>query len=164
MKLILVLPAAGLFITGLTSIPAADSPLAIPTATPLTAKVWTEKQVYYRNDAIELHFSLPHAANLGILDPDGRFFYLVFPNEFVCGDLRPFMDSNLFSQTGVLTLFPASLKADPYTYGVLENQRVFTKSGTYRFILGDDLHVDDESSLTIHSIRYKHCKRPVQGV
>lgn len=163
MKLIHALPAAGLLITGLTSVPKSDlpsQPAAGPAATP-APEVWTEKSVYYRDDAIELHFSLPHGANLGVIDPDGKFFYLVFPGENASGNLRPFMDSELFSQVGAITLLPASLKADPYTYGVLENQRVFTKSGTYRFILGDDLHVDDENSLTTHSIRYRQSKRPI---
>lgn len=161
MKLILALPAAGLLITGLTTIPKSDLPpaLSAPVNPPSAPEFWTEKEVYYRNDAIELHFAVPHAANLGVIDPDGKFFYLVFPDEFANDGLRPVMDSEIFPQMGALTIYPATLKADPYTYGVLENQRVFTKSGTYRFILGDDLHVDNESSLNIISIKYRHTRR-----
>jgi hypothetical protein len=49
-----------------------------------------------------------------------------------------------------------TLKGDPYTYGVYENQKVFTKSGVYRFVLGDNLHVDSTDGLFILKIRYNH--------
>ena len=164
MKLILALPAVGLLFTGLTIFP--KTPHNSPSCAPEAQKqerpaLWIDKSECFKDETFELHFVLPHATTLGMIDPDGHFFYLVFPAECTSGKLTPLVSSEAFTQMRSLTICPATLKADPYQYGVLENQPVFTKSGVYRFILGENLHVDDESALNVVSVRYKHKKRPV---
>ncbi len=166
MKLILALPAISLLFSGLTTIPTNRhfSPACVPTPEPTTLPtLWVDKVECFKDESIELHFALPHATSLGMIDPDGKFFYLVFPAECTIGNLKPLVSSEDFGHLNALTIWPATLKADPYIYGVLENQPVFTKSGVYRFILGDNLHVDDEHSLNMVSVRYKHKKRPVSA-
>ncbi|MEY3194099.1 MAG: hypothetical protein RIQ78_195 [Bacteroidota bacterium] len=159
MKIILVFPLVVLLFSGFT-VPQTTSgvtpcirftePVVVP------REVWVEKGDCYMDETIELNFSQPHANTLGVMDPDGNFFYLVFPAECTMGNLKPLVSSEGFSSLTALSICPATLKADPYIYGVLENQPVFTKSGVYRFILGDNLHVDDESALNIVSVVYKH--------
>lgn len=155
MKLILALPAVGLLFSGLTILPN-PSRLATPSQPPVAAvpEVWTDKATCFKDETFDLHFAQPHANTLGVVDPDGHFFYLIFPEACTMGNLKPLMTSEVFVNCSTLTINPATLKADPYTYGVLENQPVFTKSGVYRFILGDDLHVDDEAALNIVAVRY----------
>ncbi len=164
MKLILALPAVGLLFSGLTFLP--KSPAISNTATPqavevLDSEIWANKSECFKNETFELHFAMPHATTLGVVDPDGKFFYLVFPAACTIGNLVPLMSSEDFEHCSTITINPATLKADPYTYGVIENQPVFTKSGVYRFMLGDNLHVDDEAALNIVSVRYKRKNRPV---
>ena len=160
MKLILALPAVGLLFSGLTNIPKPVSAPFLTAKAPDAPEMWVEKADVYRDEAIQLHFSLPHGSNMGVIDPDGKFFYVVFPESCSAGNLRPLVDSEIFSRMNSLTIYPSELKADPYTYGVMENKPVFTKSGVYRFIVGDNLHVDEEQSLNIVHIRYKHRKNP----
>jgi hypothetical protein len=162
MKLILALPAVGLLFSGLTIIPKADfHTTALPTvSSPEVPEVWVEKRAFFKDEAFDLHFAMPHATTLGVVDPDGKFFYLVFPEACTTGNLKPLVTSEKFGSMATVTICPATLTADPYTYGVLENQPVFTKSGVYRFVLGDNLHVDDEKALNIVSVRYTHKNRP----
>jgi hypothetical protein len=167
MKLILVLPAAGLVCSGMLNFskPVATSPSSqpmLPATTPVTTTMpmRASSSVVYKGESIHLQFTTPHAGYLGIIDPDGKFFYVVFPASCATGKLQPLVDSESFCGLSSLSLPTGTLKADPYTYGVYENQPVFTKSGTYRIILGDNLSVDREDGLSIVKIRYKHTPRP----
>lgn len=162
MKLILALPAVGLLFSSLTIIPNRPTASLLPTpdvSIPDAPTFWAGRSACFKNETFELHFAQPHATTLGVVNPDGKFFYLVFPAACTIGDLKPLITSEDFASCTSLTICPATLTADPYTFGVTENQPVFTKSGIYKFILGDNLHVDDEQSLNIVSVRYQHKKR-----
>jgi hypothetical protein len=159
MKLILLLPLVVLLFSGFTVTQTTSevSPRVLSGEPVLVPReVWVAKGECCIDETIELNFSQSHANTLGVMDPDGNFFYLVFPAECTMGNLKPLVSSEQFSTLTSLSICPATLKADPYIYGVMENQPVFTKSGMYRFILGDNLHVDDESALNIVSVMYKH--------
>jgi hypothetical protein len=163
MKLILLLPAASLLLAGVASLyERAQNPTTLPEkpAVESAAKMWTDDATVYKNDILQIHFSLPHPQFLGVTDPDGHFFYVIFPAENTEGKMKPFVSSEQFAFLKTLKISTSDFKADPYTYGVLENQPVFTKSGTYRFLLGDNLHVDDESVLTVLKVNYHHIVRP----
>ena len=163
MKLILALPAAGLLFSGAMSLDKmSQSPLFLPekTITETQPKMWANSSDLYKNETLQLHFTLPHPLFLGVIDPDGHFYYVVFPAENSAGKLKPFVSSERFENLKTLKIATSTFKADPYIYGVLENQPVFTKSGTYRFLLGDNLHVDDENTVTVLKIKYTHAARP----
>ncbi len=167
MKLILAVPAVGLLFTGALSWnrlsqPSATAPsLSAPETVALTApKMWAQTAPVYKGEKFDLSFETPHPVYLGAIDPDGKFFYVIFPAEPGQGKLKPLMDGMQFARQSSLTINTVTLKADPYIYGVLENQPVFTKSGTYRFILGDMLHTDDESTVCIVKVVYNDIKRP----
>ncbi|MEQ1747433.1 MAG: hypothetical protein ABMA02_18530 [Saprospiraceae bacterium] len=125
------------------------------------AKIWASAATLYKNETFDLRFAAPNAPFLGVVDPSGHFFYLVFPTEASEGQLKPLVDSRSFLPMKALTIHTGSLKADPYMYGVYENQRVFTQSGTYTFILGSNLHVDDPTLVEKVAIKYVHKQRPV---
>jgi hypothetical protein len=124
------------------------------------AKIWTDATTIYKGESFALRFSTPNAPYLGVIDPNGRFFYVVFPKENAEGKLTPLVDSERFSSMAALNIHTGQLKADPYTYGVYENQPVFTCSGTYTFILGENLHVDDPTLVSSARIQYVHKPRP----
>lgn len=100
------------------------------------AKIWTDTTTVYKGETFTLHFTTPNPPYLGVIDPKGRFFYIVFPKENSFGNLVPLVDSDRFAAMSSLAICTGELKADPYTYGVYENQPVFTCSGVYTFILG----------------------------
>jgi hypothetical protein len=58
-----------------------------------------------------------------------------------------------------MNIHTASFKADPYIYEVDQNQPVFTKSGDYTFIMGQNLHVDDPKMLDHLLVHYKRGNR-----
>lgn len=168
MKLILAVPAVGLLFTGAISLNRLSQPstpaLSMPTSESLVRvtapKMWAQTAPVYKGEKFDLSFETPHPMYLGAIDPDGNFFYVIFPFEPGQGKLKPLMNGAQFARQSSLTINTATLKADPYIYGVLENQPVFTKSGTYRFILGETLHTDDETTVSIVRVVYHDIKRP----
>lgn len=164
MKLIHVLPAAGLLFSGAMSLDKMSyNPLLLPQKPALQSppKMWANVKTLYKGETIRLHFTLPHPQYLGVIDPDGHFFYVVFPKESISGNLKPFVSSERFETMKTLKIKTSLFRADPYQYGVMENKPVFTKSGIYRFVLGDNLHVDDASAVTILKVKYTHSARPL---
>ncbi len=168
MKLILAVPAVGLLFSGAIGMnPTSQirsSTLSTPKSevtvvVPVTPKMWAQTAPIHKGEKFDLSFETPHAAYLGVIDPSGKFYYIIFPASESQGNLKPLLDGVQFTNHQSITINTATLKADPYTYGVLENQPVFTKSGTYRFILGETLHTDDESSVSIVRVVYNDWKR-----
>ena len=169
MKLILAVPAVGLLFTGAISLNRLSLPATATLPTPkletaavvtTAPRMWAQTAPVYKGEKFDLSFETPHPMYLGAIDPDGNFFYVIFPVEPGQGKLKPLTDGVQFAKQTSLTINTAMLKADPYVYGILENQPVFTKSGTYRFILGETLHTDDEASVCIVRVVYNDTKRP----
>lgn len=168
MKLILAIPAFSLLCSGTLFF---DKKAPVHHFTPvqptveetIAPKMKVSHPAVFKGASFELFFAPPNPAYLGVIDPDGRFFYLVYPKESTIGHLRPLVDSKQFSDMEALVINTVTLTADPYMYGVLDNQPVFTKTGAYRFVLGNDLHVDDESLLEIVKIYYTHKEKGFKG-
>lgn len=164
MKLIHVSAALTLLICGafLPKNPAPSPTPQLASPPPLAAKIWAEKTSLCQGETLELRFQAPNAPYLGVIDPAGKFFYVVFPAELSVGNLKPLVDSREFERLAALSISLADFKADPYTYGVVENQPVFTCSGTYTFLLGENLHTEDAAASGIErvSIQYQHQPRP----
>lgn len=131
-------------------------------AEPKTSKMWIENATLYKGETFELHFAAPNAPYLGVVDPQGHFFYVVYPRETAIGKLKPLVESKRFASLRTLKINTRSLKADPYTYGVYTNQPVFTQSGTYTFIMGENLHVDDPDFVEKVTVQYVHSRRPAK--
>jgi hypothetical protein len=125
--------------------------------------MWVKTAQVFQGETFYLYFKPPNQPFLGVLDPKGRFFYLVYPGSSSFGNLRPLIESNLFIRLDSLEIPTGIMKADPYAYGVFDNQPVFTHSGHYTFILGDNLHVDDPTDLHKVSINYQHHSRTTSG-
>lgn len=132
-------------------------------AYPNNPKIWVCSTTFYANETLILHFKPPNAPFLGVIDPQGHFFYLVFPAESAVGSLKPFVGSACFENLRALELNTESLQADPYTYGVYANQYVFTVSGAYTFIMGENLHVDNPGLLSKVVVNYIHRPRKHQS-
>ncbi len=128
------------------------------------SKMWTDNASLHLGETLILHFSTPNDPYLGVIDPTGHFFYLIYPGSASDGALKPFADSETFSSIQTLYLNTTTLEADPYTYGVYTNQPVFTVSGNYTFIIGENLHVDEPGVLHPLVIHYVHRPNETQAV
>lgn len=164
MSLIHSLPAVGLLFCGamIPLSPSSHAPV-LSSPPPFSAKMWTDKNALYQGETLQLHFKTPNAPYLGVVDPKGKFFYVVFPADQAIGKLKPLVTSRQFRTLSVLSISLGDFKADPYTHGVLENQPVFTQSGTYTFILGENLHTDESDALHKVTVQYHHQPRPRAG-
>lgn len=76
-------------------------------------KMWTKTATLYKNETFELRFAAPNAPYLGVIDPTGHFFYVVFPKEAAEGQLKPLVDSKRFVPMTALTINTGTLQADP---------------------------------------------------
>jgi len=121
--------------------------------------MWTSDHSISKGEGFDLHFNAPNPEYLGVVDPKGKFFYLVFPSAEQQGQLQPLVDSKVFVHVKKLHINTTTLTGDPYEYGVYENHPIFTCSGTYRFVMGDNLHVDQEDELCILKVRYNHKRK-----
>lgn len=130
---------------------------------PKGPKMWADNSTLYKGEVLELQFAAPNAPYLGVVDPQGHFFYVVFPKESAVGKLKPLVDSKRFTSFQSLKIRTGSFKADPYIYGVYTNQPVFTQTGTYTFILGENLHVDDPYFIDKVTVQYIHKRRPASA-
>jgi len=126
-------------------------------------KMWACNTIMYINETIVLRFKTPNAPFLGIVDPQGHFFYLVFPSEDAIGNLIPFVGSKCFENLSELKINTTALHGDPYTYDVYDNQPVFTQSGVYTFIMGENLHIDNPGFLEKVEVAYIHAHRRNQS-
>jgi hypothetical protein len=168
----ITIPTIALFVAGAWTMHQAQKPGAasptdvLPSAVLNTSSVqkspqiWASKKLLYKGETLALQFAAPNPNFLGVVDPSGHFFYVVFPLDAAVGKLKPFIDSEQFASVSNLKLNTRTFKADPYQYGVYTNQRVFTKSGTYTFIMGENLHVDDPEFVEKVEIQYVHESRP----
>jgi hypothetical protein len=147
-----------------TDLPASSNKIEVEEIDTLTksnaAKISVDHTLFYEGDTLVLQFSAPNDPYLGVIDPDGHFFYIVFPDNGGLGDLMPYVDSKHFTTMSTMDIHTASFKADPYIYEVDKNQPVFTKSGDYTFIMGQNLHVDDPKMLDHLLIHYKRGSNP----
>ncbi len=160
-----------LFLTGVCGLALAGSlgkfPLNNPVLPPISAQtdlaspnLWTYSDTLYQGDALDLYFNTPHGACMGVVNPSGQFFYVIYPRTSAVGKLAPLMDAGAFTGCARLRVSTLKLKADPYTYGVYENQPVFTQSGRYRILIGDNLHIDDPALLQTLDVQYIHKPKP----
>ncbi len=120
----------------------------------VTSKIWVDNKILRSNETLSLHFSAPNPPFLGVIDPDGHFFYIVFPSENSQGELQPVIESKDFVDLQTMLINPQTFTSDPYTYGIYTNMPVFTKSGKYTFIMGDNLHVHDPKLLDKVEVQY----------
>ena len=140
--------------TSVEPLPAGKSP----------AGMWAGSTTVYLGETFTLNFKTPHAQYLGVTDPGGHFYYVIFPKAYASEGLQPLINGEDFVGKKQLTIDPQTLRADPYTYGVTENQKVFTRSGVYTFILGENLHVDDPALIQKVTVQYQATKRPANAV
>jgi hypothetical protein len=170
MKTLLLIPMLGIAIAGsfyhngLTqpvshSVLLSTTSASKPTA-PHLPGIWSSSNKVYKGENLVLYFRTPNPPYLGVITPERRFFYVVFPHETAVGQLRPFVESTEFRSTQQMNINLTTFKADPYIDGVYTNQPVFTTSGKYTFIMGDNLHTDDPNAVVSLEIDYCHQKRP----
>ncbi len=168
----ITIPTIALFVAGAWTVQVNQqaAPTAQTEGTPVTSvtsapaqktyAMWATKTTLFKGETLTLQFAGSNPPFLGVVDPTGHFFYVVFPADAAVAQLKPLVDSERFASVHYLNIDTRTFKADPYQYGVYSNQRVFTQSGTYTFIMGDNLHIDDPDFVEKVEIQYTHESRP----
>lgn len=114
----------------------------------------------YSGDTLVIHFKTPHQGELGINDPDGNFFFVVY--EFSMDSANrvfPFMRSDTFKNVSLFHFITDKDKADPWNKAFDENQPVFTKTGSYTITLSETLDTDDGTPVEEEHVFYYNKKR-----
>ena len=89
--------------------------------------MWVEKSPLYQGETLELRFQAPNAPYLGVIDPTGHFFYIVFPAELSAGKLKPLVESRQFERLSTLTS-PHAFRPWLYTLAIrAARRRVWTQ-------------------------------------
>lgn len=119
--------------------------------------LWVEKKAYYPNDTIRLNFSTKHPDELGLMDPDGNFYYLVYgPQVKTITNGQPIMTVAQFRPITFLEIIPSNTKANPHNVEFSGNINPFTKSGEYIFLLSQNLSTDAIGPAESVTIQYIH--------
>ncbi len=175
MKLAFLLPVLGLIAAGAvhfnitgsnteSNLTPNNTPVTEPAEVVAAQRIHTSTPTVYQGEMVRLELEAPNPAFLGVIDPDGKFFYVVYDEKEAPAGLQPFVNSDDFVYMRQMHINTGKFKADPYTYGVEENQPVFTKSGMYTFIMGDNLHVDDPGLVFKTTITYRHVPRTAGNI
>jgi hypothetical protein len=106
-----------------------------------------------KGDTLILSFPIPHGGDLGITDPSGTFYFLVY----AASDQQSpsLIDWNQFKQTKQLKIITDETKAKPWIDSIKTNQLIFTKSGVYEIQLSENLETDDGTAIEAKNVYYK---------
>jgi hypothetical protein len=118
--------------------------------------MWMIGKDYYEGDTILINFAKEHPAELGIKNPDGDFFYLVYHPEIpTIKNGKPVYSFKEFKTVETLKMDPSIFKANPHDLQFNGNIRVFVKPGEYELFLGDNLSTDDGTPKEKLKIQFK---------
>jgi hypothetical protein len=97
--------------------------------------------VFARRDTIRLRMETPHGGYLGVVQPDGTIFFLIYPQLGDTTRKYSLVPSETFE--GMSTFqFRGDVKAQPRVYGRDTLEPVFRAPGKYVLQLGDNLEGD----------------------
>lgn len=125
--------------------------------------MWVDQGPYYKGESIKVFFADGHPEELGIKNPNGDFFYLVYiPGLKTIPNASPLVSQTKFKQLKEVELVAGVTRANPHNVKYKGNQPVFTKSGTYTLLLSKNLSTDAAGPAETIKIEYIHQKRPPQ--
>jgi len=87
---------------------------------------------------------IPHEGQLGILDPERRYFAIADDADTTL-DNRPMIPSDLFRTMEEVILSTSTTRLFPYVYGAKRAELVFSRKGWYTIVFGETLATDDPS-------------------
>jgi hypothetical protein len=91
---------------------------------------------------LTIRMSIPHGRDLGIWDPEGRFFFVSFWQPDSSSPAQPIADWEAFAYVSELTLPVTTATAVRWNRGDQVPVRIFTTPGWYRIVLGENLETD----------------------
>ncbi len=119
-----------------------------------------EKKSYHQDDTIRLNLSTTHPDELGLVDPDGNFFYLVYgPQVETITNGKPIMTVAQFRPITFIEIVPSTFKANPHNVRYSGNIKPFTQSGEYTFMISQNLSTDAMGAAETLKFLYMHEKK-----
>ncbi|RMG35454.1 MAG: hypothetical protein D6732_09285 [Methanobacteriota archaeon] len=105
----------------------------------------------YKGDTISIEMSIPHGGYLGIITPNGDFFFVCWSQRDKNSPLQPLIQSEEFVNVEKIELITDKTLATPWIYGAKSNELIFTNTGEYRILMGENLETDSD-------VAYQECK------
>lgn len=117
-------------------------------------KILWVSDTLYKGDILKIKFKTPHAKDLGITTPDGKFFFVIYGGEDIS---KPsLMDWNKFANRDYLEIITNKTRANPWDANIAGNQIIFTKTGKYKIQLSENLETDDGTPVEMETVYYIH--------
>jgi hypothetical protein len=111
----------------------------------------------FSGGALTLNMPAPHGGDLAIVDPEGKFFFVVYEPDSSGHSLmrQPFMNWEEFKSLRRLNL-STDLSATLMAKDGNGNQRVFTKTGWYKLLLSENLETEIEAPVPQCKVYYSN--------
>lgn len=112
-------------------------------------------QVARDGDTVVLSMAVPHPTELAVRHPDGTVFFLVYERtDSLPLGWKPIHPKKSFGDLHELRLKVSEATGTPWVSGRDVNERIFSKSGDYEFILTDVLETDADYPTFRCKVRY----------
>jgi hypothetical protein len=98
--------------------------------------------------------TLPHGGEFGVWNPKGEFQFISF-KKVSANEPAPPIEPDVFRTTTELKLATATAKGSPVRDGFEKPELIFTRPGTYRFIVAENLETDNPPGLLKCTVRYR---------
>lgn len=108
--------------------------------------------VLYKGDTLTIKMKIPHGEYLGIINPAGEMFFVVYPSPEKGKD--SLMPSNIFVNLDELKIITNVTRAVPWIAG-RGMEIIFSKAGDYQILLSDNLESDAEYPIIKCIVKYK---------
>ena len=98
----------------------------------------------HAGQVLTLHLAASHGKELGVRTPAGRFLFLAYQPEGT-GSVSPPIASSRFVRLTTVKLPTSSAVGVSLSSGS-QPELLFTSSGTYRFVVSENLETEDEAA------------------
>jgi hypothetical protein len=109
-------------------------------------------KVFSRRDTITMKMEVPHGEYLVVIQPNGTWFYLVYPHD-VDGPDYSLVPSETFKEMPTIR-FRADVKGKPWVYGRDTLETVFQEPGKYILETGANIASERGSQIWKCSVRF----------
>jgi hypothetical protein len=116
----------------------------------------------HRGETLTVRLPLPHGEDLAVLDPDGRLFYVAVYQDGAGKrpGLEPAVDRVAFRRMDRLITSSTTAEGAPQQGSGGGRKPIFTRSGPYRIVLGDNLGTPYAAIEAECQVRYLDTERP----
>ena len=113
-------------------------------------------------EMLNIQMPIPHGRELGVWTADDRFLFIAYDSDEPVNPVpAPVAAASFVSMTSLELPVSAATGVElSYSHGKAGPETIFTKFGTYRFIVSDNLETEDDLHKNIRcEVRYKSSRK-----